>query len=492
MRIRRLNEVERDGDGRWFQPALDRIAAMRSDPDARARRFFDFDKALTVARAPGRLDVMGGIADYSGATVLQLPLDRSTSAIVQRNSDAHVEVATRRGNGWGFFSMPFDSLRTSDSLRTLGLRDPRALSAWFKARPHEHWAAYVVGVVQRVVDAAPMPHSDGGLRVVIDSTVPAGKGVSSSAALEVAVMSAVAAAYGVEIGAEQSATACQWVENHIVGAPCGIMDQMTSACGVADRLLRLKCQPDRIEGNLEIPSGFQFFGIDSGVRHAVTGADYGTVRTAAFMGYRIIADAAGLTATENGGRIQVEDPNWNGYLANLSPGEFDATYRSLLPETLRGSEFLARYGGTTDTVTHVLADREYPVRNATAHPIYEQDRVIRFTGLLAELSDRRAAASELGALMYESHASYSACGLGSDGTDRLVEMIAAEGARRGLFGAKITGGGSGGTVAVLADASALPVVAGISNRYSKETGRDSEVFAASGPGADQTGVLILE
>ena len=57
----------------------------------------------------------------------------------------------------------------------------------------------------------------------------------------------------------------------------------------------------------------------------------------------------------------------------------------------------------------------------------------------------------LGKLMYESHASYSACGLGSQGTDLLVEMVKTAGVDRGLFGAKITGGGSGGTVAVLGD-----------------------------------------
>jgi L-arabinokinase len=331
-----------------------------------------------------------------------------------------------------------------------------------------------------------------GLRLVVDSTVPEGKGVSSSAALEVAVMSAVAASYGVDIGPEEIATACQWVENHVVGAPCGIMDQMTSSCGEANRLLKLKCQPGQIEGQLEIPNGFDFFGIDSGVRHAVTGADYGTVRTAAFMGYRIIADAAGFSANAASHSIRIDGPQWNGYLANISPTEFEDRFRSLLPERMVGSEFLARFDGTTDSVTRVSPEREYPILRATAHPIYEQDRVSRFTALLGELSSRPSLARELGALMYESHASYSACGLGSDGTDRLVEMVREAGESRGLFGAKITGGGSGGTVAVLGDATAGPAVAEIAARYSRETGCESEVFTDSGPGAHQTGILILE
>ena len=75
--------------------------------------------------------------------------------------------------------------------------------------------------------------------------------------------------------------------------------------------------------------------------------------------------------------------------------------------------------------------------------------------------------------MYESHASYSACGLGSDGTDRLVALAREAGVARGIYGAKITGGGSGGTVAVLADAGARDAVRDIARRYGEETGRDT-------------------
>ena len=96
----------------------------------------------------------------------------------------------------------------------------------------------------------------------------------------------------------------------------------------------------------------------------------------------------------------------------------------------------------------------------------------------------------MGQLMYASHASYSACGLGSDGTDRLVEMVRRLGARSGLFGAKITGGGSGGTVAILGTEDAESTVRGIAVRYEEETGRVAEVFAGSGAGMAETGVLV--
>ena len=144
----------------------------------------------------------------------------------------------------------------------------------------------------------------------------------------------------------------------------------------------------------------------------------------------------------------IDDPDWHGYLANLTPAEFEKSYAAQLPEQMMGAEFLNQFSGTSDRVTRVQPDRSYAIRQPTAHPIYEHARVSRFQELLAAPVDE-STCIEMGELMYASHESYSACGLGSSGTDRLVDMVRAAGPAAGLFGAKITGGGSGGTVAVL-------------------------------------------
>jgi L-arabinokinase len=124
------------------------------------------------------------------------------------------------------------------------------------------------------------------------------------------------------------------------------------------------------------------------------------------------------------------------------------------------------------------------------HPIYEMDRVTRFGALLdAGLDGDDDAAIRMGGLMLGSHASYSMCGLGSEGTDRLVELAMEYAPDRGIFGAKITGGGSGGTVAVFATDAAREAIHEIARRYEMETGRDAFVFEGSGPGAEQLGVL---
>jgi L-arabinokinase len=137
----------------------------------------------------------------------------------------------------------------------------------------------------------------------------------------------------------------------------------------------------------------------------------------------------------------------------------------------------------------VEPERWYPVRQATSHPVYEHDRVTRFAEMLSAGPDGEQWASQMGALMFRSHASYSACGLGSDGTDRLVDLVAEAGPAAGLFGAKITGGGSGGTVAVFGSEAARSAVHHIAQQYARETRLAPLVFEGSGPGLEELGTL---
>ena len=489
MRVRSLADVRAAGDTPWFQRALDCLRALPHETDQRLRDFLSIDAPIYVARAPGRLDVMGGIADYSGSLVLELPLECSTTAILQTQSAPKCEVASRRSCRWDLFSIELPALLGREGT----LNTPAKLAAWFARHEAERWASYIVGVLQCFLQRAIRDgqSAPAGVRILVDSTVPEGRGVSSSAALEVAVGVAVVAAYGLTIPATEIASLCQAVENNVVGAPCGIMDQVTSACGRRDALLRLRCQPGTIEGHIEIPTGFRFYGVDSGISHAVSGADYGTVRTAAFMGYRILAARAGLTTRRGGIRPLADDPRWHGYLANLSELEL-ATLAGDLPVRISGSEFLRQFDGITDAVTVVHPERDYPVLRATEHPVRENARVSRFADLLGVVANQPDAALGLGRLMYESHESYSACGLGSDGTDRLVALVADEGPKHGLFGAKITGGGSGGTVAVFGTSDAESRLRDIATRYSAETGHAARVFTNSGPGAEETGVLRID
>lgn len=468
---------------------LETVNSLVKYPTLEARGMFDPQSDVFVARAPGRLDVMGGIADYSGSLVLQLPLQEATLAALQRQAKPALRIVSlgaETNNRAPEFEMPLaDFERDGQPL------DYAAAQAYFRRDPARHWAAYAAGAFLALMRERGVTFTEGA-RILISSTVPEGKGVSSSAALEVAVMQAVAAAYGIALEPREMALLCQKVENLVVGAPCGVMDQMTVVCGEANRLLALLCQPAELQGMVTLPEEVAVWGLDSGIRHAVSGADYGSVRVGAFMGYRMIADLAGLTvaAATPGKPAQVSDPTWGGFLANVTPAEFEQFYASHLPDQISGEAFLKAYTSTTDSVTQVDPQRSYAVHTPTAHPIYEHFRVRAYAELLDGVPNERRL-ELLGELMYQSHASYSACGLGSEGTDRLVELVRAAGPEQGLYGAKITGGGSGGTVAVLGRREADAAVEAIAEQYARETGYRPYIFAGSSLGAATFGVLKL-
>lgn len=450
--------------------------------------FFSTSSDIFVTRAPGRLDVMGGISDYSGSLVLQLPIADAAHAALQKTNDQKLRLISLPTLG-------HDRIRSLEmSLNELssgnGPIEYGAAREMFSNGNKSHWAAYVAGsfiVLMREKGIA----FKNGANILIRSLVPEGKGVSSSAALEVAVLKAVDAAYGLNLDGIELALLCQKVENLIAGAPCGIMDQMTSACGESDELLELLCQPCDLHGTLALPGELELWGLDSGVRHSVGGSAYTTVRTATFMGYRIIAELAGLKVTRgnNPDKLCIDDRQWNGYLANITPEEFEERFSSGLPGKLSGREFVERYQATTDSVTTVRLDVDYPIWQATRHPIYENRRVTQFAEILKNW-EHAAQPELLGGLMFQSHESYSDCGLGSPETDLLVNLVE-EARTEGLHGARITGGGSGGTVAVLGNRGSTDAIRRLNQRYQQKTGKHTTIISGSSPGASAFGSLRI-
>jgi L-arabinokinase len=471
-------------------------------PERDVRELFDPRGDLIVTRAPGRLDVMGGVADYSGSLVLELPLAEATLVALQPTPARTLTIVSLPTSG-GRGSPRTFTIPLAEFERGGGLDDYAEARAYFDRDRDRRWAAYVAGaflVLARDCGAT----FTGGARILIASNVPEGRGVGSSAALEVAVMQAVTDTYGITCRPIEIARLCQMVENHVVGAPCGVMDQMTSVLGEANRLLALLCQPADVQGTIPVPPAIGFWGIDSGVSHSVAGAEYVSARIGAFMGYRVIADLEGLpfSGPAADGIVSVDDRRWNGYLANIEPSSFERLYAPRLPREIEGDEFLARYGGTTDPVTRIDPGRSYPVRMPTAHPIHEHARVRAFRDRLqAPVAD--ADVSALGALMLESHASYSSCGLGAPETDLLVDLVRRQGPGSGLFAAKITGGGCGGTVAVLGHGASGAAVEEIAQRYARSRAAGAgpasrtpgperaAIFSGSSPGAAAFGHLRL-
>ncbi|MFT3700839.1 MAG: galactokinase family protein [Agriterribacter sp.] len=241
--------------------------------------FFDTDAPVFISRAPGRLDLMGGNDDYTGGLVFESTIQEATCAAAQlRNDDLIVlKNKTVTEAGWqGDITLQLQDLSDEQSVRNI-----------VNASPAVRWTAYVVG---NIFYLKKKYNITTGIQLYMESTVPFNRGVSSSAAIEIAVMKACAAAYGIDLSGTTLAIACQWVENVIAESACGIMDQIAVATGKKGHIMPLVCQPCNPEPLITLPEELEIWGIDSGVSHQVSGIEYEAARAAAFMGYKIICD----------------------------------------------------------------------------------------------------------------------------------------------------------------------------------------------------------
>ena len=165
-----------------------------------------------------------------------------------------------------------------------------------------------------------------------------------------------------------------------------------------------------------------------------------------------------------------------------------------------GQAFLDQYGSTVDTATRVEPGVTYHVRQACDHHVLEARRVRNFVQYLeaaaalpSDSNQRKRELDKAGHLMYASHLSYTNDALlGAPECDMLVDMVRAR-ESAGLYGAKITGGGSGGTVAILADDSpkATQAIEDIMSDYKTQTGHEPEAYFGTSPGAWIVGTGLL-
>ncbi|GGH15494.1 galactokinase [Silvibacterium dinghuense] len=430
---------------------------------------------------------MGGNVDYTGGLVLQLPLREGIHAAAQSSAEPVIRIFNHGAvlHGWA----------SEIAFPIAQLGDLQALTAVCSEERGTRWGRYVLGAFHalHVHHGAFQRH---GARLYLDSTLPANRGVGSSAALEISVLKAAAAVAGVRLEGVALAEAGQWVENVVAQSACGIMDQAACVIGEQGCLLPLLCQPCQPEPPLALPDGVRIWGIDSLASRSTTSAAYESARAAAFMGYRMLCQWEGLALTpEHNGRIpRWTDPRWNGYLSNLRPSELRARHLDRLPESMRGSDFLRLYTEHVDPFTSVAPDDWYPVRAAVLYACEEHLRIeiarALLQGMHQDMSLHRLESQlrMLGELMHQSHHAYAECGLGATSCDILVELAQ----HHGLYGAKMTGGGGGGVVALLGTAGQEDAVRAVAAEYAQHCGIAPHIFTDSSDGADLSGVTVWE
>jgi L-arabinokinase len=433
---------------------------------------------IWVARVPARLDVMGGIADYSGANVCEAVLDRGMLIALQPRTDRTLrirtmQIGTSKRTLPAETRLPLDYFCSGDGLAPY--TDIRELC---HSNPLVTWAAYIGGSIFTMLKEESIKPSFG-FSLLLLSAVPMNIGIGSSAAVEIGTICCLNAYLKTNLDAARIARLGQMAENHVVGAPCGIMDQIAVTSGRQHKLTHILCRPGEVLGEVAIPTGTGFMGINSMVRHSVAANPYSDVRIGAFMGKRIIN-----TMRAEKGHEPID------YLTEISSKELSSVYLQHLPKTISGSAFMSKYKTHDDPVTKIQPDAIYHVQGPTRHPVEENERVLRFIDALrAAEKDGEAALIAAGETMYGAHESYrDNCRLSVEEVDFLVDAVRQRGAKKGLYGAKITGGGTGGTIAIFGKIEALRAhVPQIAVEYSRRIGVMPDIFEGTSPGGMEFG-----
>ncbi len=352
-----------------------------------------------IVRAPGRVNLIGEHTDYNEGFVLPIAIDRATFVAGRARADQTLRVYSEN----------------------FGEEDSFNLATIERSSTHP-WSNYVRGVVKGLL-ARDLPIV--GADLLIESDVPLGAGLSSSASLEVAVGYAMQLLNNVNLLGEELALLAQGAENSFVGMQCGIMDQFMAALGRAGHALLLDCR-DLSYQLIPIPPDVRVVVCDSGVRHTLVGSEYNERRAACHEAVRL---------------LKARLPKISA-LRDVSPEQLQANADLLPPAILPRAR-------------HVVTE-------------------IRRTLQAAEALEHGELAA-FGALMDASHASLrDDYEVSVPEIDALVELAQA---LPGCYGSRITGGGFGGSTVSLVQVSAVEQFATqLAAGYKARVGREARVL----------------
>jgi galactokinase len=331
-----------------------------------------------VWQAPGRVNLIGEHTDYNEGFVLPFAIDRTARVAVRLRTDSTVRLLSTFGN-------------QGLSMANAGSLDRTTAKGWTKYPLGVLWALQQRGL--------PVP----GLDLLLDSDVPRGAGLSSSHAIECAVIIALNELTGAGLAPEDMVLATQLAENGFVGAPTGIMDQSASLCGSAGHALFLDCRDQ-------------------------------SLRLVPFD-----ADGAGLVVLVIDTKVSHSHAS-GGYAARRASCELASEVLGVKALRDVGLEDLEEAGGLLDAQTF----------RRVRHVVTENSRVLQTVELLGSDGPRA-----IGPLLDASHSSMrDDFEISSPELDLAVEAARAAGA----VGARMTGGGFGGSAIALTPLTAEPGV----------------------------------
>ena len=362
----------------------------------------------SIAVAPGRVNLIGEHTDYNDGFVLPMAIDRHVA----------IAFAPRRDRVLRACASEFGETRelSLDALERRTATQPDKRSA------RGGWFGYVAGVAWSMLGAG---HTLGGADLAIASEVPVGAGLSSSAALEIAVARALGAVVDLAWDPRHAARLAQQAEHEFAGVACGIMDQLSIAMAREGCALLIDCRALETR-DVPIPGTARILVFDSGVRRELASSAYNDRRASC---QRVV------TALQR-------RHSWVRALRDVDDALLAEAAASLDPADVRRA-------------SHVIAENRRPAALADAFAAGNLERA--------------------GRLMMHSHASLrDLYEVSSPELDALVDLAIVQ---PGCTGARLTGAGFGGCVVALVEAGSVErVMSSVETGYQQQTGRSTTAF----------------
>jgi galactokinase len=372
----------------------------------RVQNLKKMDSAVWIAKAPGRAEVLGNHTDYNSGLVMAATIDRFVWAAGAASDEVDI------------FSLDFEE---NSTFLPKGLRSTDVLQ----------WDSYVKGVYWAFERRR---HAVTGLTGVIHGDIPIGAGLSSSAALEVALVNLISDASGLTLNPKAAAMIAFEAERLFCRVSCGVMDQFTSQLGNPNSVLAIKCFNLQTE-SIQISPKLKMVITDSKVSRPA--GDVLNERRAECLSALNQLNESGMDLRS---------------LSEIGPDQMD-------------------------DVDDLLDER---LSRRVRHVVLENTRVQEGINALKEEDLRR-----FGALLYESHISSKE--LYEVSHPRLDLLVDIARSHKGVYGSRMTGAGLGGaTLSMVADDYVEAFRKGISEAYEAQTGETPDVYVSSIPG----GVMV--
>lgn len=436
-----------------------------------------------AARAPGRLDLMGGSAACTGSLALSTSFGDSVVVVLQPRTDGKIIVKSRENVDGGDFRetvVDADRLRQNDDIPTASpdiadlLGDGSSVDA-----------AVVVDALMAILRAGGGCDLSAGMSVVVGSELDGLSEVGKAAALAAGLFACVGEAHA--IAWDGAAAAQVFCSAPIVAytARPAVADVVSALFSEPGSVTQVRSDPTAFAGAIRLPAGVRVAGVHCGVVHPSSRDKFRQSRTAALMGRAVIDRIIGHEGHQG--------MQWDGYLSRVTITDYVERFRDRIPTKLTGQQFIDHFGDLKEPNMVIDPACVYKIRSRTEHHIYEHARAFQFGECLSRASrtTNSRALTDAGDLMSASHWSYGQrCGLGSIETDLVATLLRNHGNDNGIYGAKITGRGCGGVVVVLMQDSegARNALALAMADYAQRSGNTPKLLTGSLPGAMVSGV----